>query len=495
MLKRLSFNFYFRYGQNAVKRNKIKRGIISIFCTLAVAFCGMSFGFLGEISTELDGNMKNISERLLVLVNDSVGEGTKSTVSGVPFQDLVFYKPIPSQDFKKIKNINGIESIEPVIIFPSFSTIVEAFAPGGDGFDEEKIERIETCNISFSNADGLSEQRVVRMALSEELKPGELTGSFYALSCPSIDYVEQRCQTIDSAVSKGIYISDVFAGQLGILPEHLNQLNISVDLCVPICRLDNYGFLGDIKTEFYDDFYTQIAVKFPVRGIFTSSNLLYSFYMPSELMLEIMEKAKEEKFYEASSYLKAYNETLIDRYGEAKLLDWSPNTYYITVENVADIESVKNGISQIDPNYIVAHEYQDIDAGKEIIDNTHNVMVYISFAILSVVLLLTALVYVSLIDKRKYEFAVLRANGLTKREVRRVVYAEMALQFALIFVAGLLFAALIYFIGGRWLGYPFQFDGLTVLWLFLISLGAVVLPTVISLLFVNRLEPDQVMRN
>ena len=122
-------------------------------------------------------------------------------------------------------------------------------------------------------------------------------------------------------------------------------------------------------------------------------------------------------------------------------------------------------------------------------------MIYISLAVLAIVLLLTALIYVNLIDKRKFEFAVLRANGLTKKEVRKVVFAEMALQFVLIFLASIVFAAVILLIGKMLLGYPFTFDVMTFLWLALISLGAVMIPTVVSLLFVNKFEPDRVMRN
>ena len=122
-------------------------------------------------------------------------------------------------------------------------------------------------------------------------------------------------------------------------------------------------------------------------------------------------------------------------------------------------------------------------------------MIYISFVVLGVVLLLVALIYVSLIDKRSFEFAVLRANGLTKKEVRKVIYSEMLLQFIWIFVLGIIFATAIYLIAGVWLGYAFQFDAITMLWLFTISLASIVLPTAISLLFVNKFEPDAVMRN
>ena len=122
-------------------------------------------------------------------------------------------------------------------------------------------------------------------------------------------------------------------------------------------------------------------------------------------------------------------------------------------------------------------------------------MLYISYAVLGIVLLLMALIYVSLIDRRKFEFAILRANGMTKREVRKIIYSEMLFQLIRIFIVGIILAGLIYLIAGVWLGYPFRFDGMTVLWLFVISLGSIVLPTVISLLFVNRFEPDEIMRN
>ena len=120
-------------------------------------------------------------------------------------------------------------------------------------------------------------------------------------------------------------------------------------------------------------------------------------------------------------------------------------------------------------------------------------MIYITSAILVIVLLLMTLIYVSLIDKRQFEFAILRANGMTKREVRKTIYLEMLLQFLKIIILGIGFAFVVYYVGSSW--YAFQFDWITVLWLFVLSLGSLLLPTVVSLFFVNKFEPDQIMRN
>ena len=181
--------------------------------------------------------------------------------------------------------------------------------------------------------------------------------------------------------------------------------------------------------------------------------------------------------------------------GESKIIDWTPNTYYITVKDAQDIERIKSEIVQINPNFALRHEYQNLEASRDAINNTRDVMVYVSFAVLGVVLLLMALIYVYLIDKRSCEFAILRANGMTKKEIRRIIYAEMLLQFASVFVLALIFAAGIYLVVGKWMGYALRFDWITLFWVFVTSLISIVLPIVISVLFVNRFEPDRVMRN
>ena len=99
--------------------------------------------------------------------------------------------------------------------------------------------------------------------------------------------------------------------------------------------------------------------------------------------------------------------------------EWSPNAYYIIADSVKNIESLKLELQKLDPNFKVVHFYQDFNAGIQLINNNRSVLLYISYSVLAVVLLLTALIYAGLIDKRKFEFAVLRANGLTKRKCGR----------------------------------------------------------------------------
>jgi ABC-type antimicrobial peptide transport system permease subunit len=109
-------------------------------------------------------------------------------------------------------------------------------------------------------------------------------------------------------------------------------------------------------------------------------------------------------------------------------------------------------------------------------------------------LCLSAIVYVNIIDKRKYEFAMLRANGLTKGEIRKLVMIEMAVQAVWTFAVSLLLAWVVFLILSNTIG-GFQFDWMTVMWLAVISVVSVILPSVVALVLTNKYEPDAIMRN
>lgn len=498
MPNKLSFNFYLKYSHNTIKRNKLKKSIVSVLCAAAVAFCGMSFGFLNDVSKYFQDNMQNVLDRLLIVTNPT--DGMPLSYVG----DFFSYCPMTAKEEEALREIEGVEFFEPLVVFPKISVFSMDFAlpVNPDDFNQERADRAQICHISLSNANGLQIEKNLSTVLPEELKPGDvLSPLFDILSYPSAGYMDQRCASIDDSVEVGGYLSSDLALMLGITPDDLNKLTVEMDVMIPVCRIDGFQLVGNDdeweREKSYADFFSRKTIRFEVRGI-NYQNDQYGrdyIYLPAEYMLKEIDNMSTEKIDQAKEYVDLSNYHYAESQGESKIIDWAPNTYYITVKNVQDIERIKTEVAQINPNFAVIHQYQNLEAGKEIIDNTHNVIIYISFAVLGVVLLLVSLVYVSLIDRRKFEFAILRANGLTKKEVRKVIYSEMLLQFIGIVALEIIFAVAIYLIAGVWLGYPFQFDGMTVLWLFIISLGAIVLPTLISLIFVNKFEPDKVMRN
>jgi len=161
------------------------------------------------------------------------------------------------------------------------------------------------------------------------------------------------------------------------------------------------------------------------------------------------------------------------------------------VKDVSYIDAVKKEILKIDPTFKIIHEYQDYEAVMESVDNSQKMVLYVSLAILAVILCLSAIVYVNIIDKRKYEIAMLRANGLTKGEIRKLVMSEMGVQAVITFVVSLLLAWAGYEVLSRTVG-GFTFSWMTVMWLGVIS---VILPSGVALVLSSRYEPDQILRN
>jgi ABC-type antimicrobial peptide transport system permease subunit len=158
------------------------------------------------------------------------------------------------------------------------------------------------------------------------------------------------------------------------------------------------------------------------------------------------------------------------------------------------MNEVKKDIANIGSDLVILGKYQNVDAIGESFDNTQRIVQYTALSILIVILILSAIMFVNMIDKRKYEFAMLKANGLTKHEIRKLVISEMLTQATLVFIVSLLLAWLaIWFLSCFYI--EFLVNWSTILWLALISLCSVIPPSIVSLIFVNKYEPDAVMRN
>ncbi len=498
-----------KYSLNSLKKDRLKKELVTLASAAAVAFCALCGGYMNQYAAAQQERIKNVSERQLIVFNHTFSENYLTGENA----------GIDPEEAERFKGIEGVETVSPVLFFVSDWHITAGVSKYNltELFSEEELEKGSSLYFGFYNRNGLSRT-------ADEISYLDADGnqsSLYTVQSYAIEnYYDPRCDVLDLSVKDGAYITRQFADAIGLTGDMLNGLTLEFDIWVPIAEIGAPVYIQDTSyvngkevteeywSRFHSKYYEKARISVPVRGIFDAGTLSSSYakseiYMPASVMMKTVYQHIDVSGEEASYYIKELEKKndyanypvppTVDT--EFSVQSWRPAAYEVIVENLIQVPSAKEAIAAVSPNFDVIQEYQNITAGLQYVSNTRNVMVYISLAVLAVVFLLTALVYVSLIDKRKYEFAVLRANGLTKREVRRVVYAEMALQFALIFVAGLLFAGLIFFIGGKWLGYPFQFDWMTVLWLLLISLGAVVLPTVISLLFVNKFEPDQVMRN
>ena len=107
-----------------------------------------------------------------------------------------------------------------------------------------------------------------------------------------------------------------------------------------------------------------------------------------------------------------------------------------------------------------------------------------------------AIIYINSTVGRKYEFAILKANGLNNRETLKIALSEAFIQLFGITIFALIIALLISGI----VNLLFSFNVLTlsiktVAIIVSTALIAVLVPTIGSIIIMNHVKPDRILRN
>lgn len=166
------------------------------------------------------------------------------------------------------------------------------------------------------------------------------------------------------------------------------------------------------------------------------------------------------------------------------------------VKNYNDIDFTVEKLEKINPNFKAVSAYQDIDSMNELLSNVRDTASWIIIAVLVIVLILMAIIYINSTVGRKYEFAILKANGLNNRETLKIALSEAFIQLFGITIFALIIALLISGI----VNLLFSFNVLTlsiktVAIIVSTALIAVLVPTIGSIIIMNHVKPDRILRN
>ena len=127
------------------------------------------------------------------------------------------------------------------------------------------------------------------------------------------------------------------------------------------------------------------------------------------------------------------------------------------------------------------------------IKDTASVIVMI---VLGIVFLLMAIIYINRTLGRQYEIAVMKANGLKKLEINRVALSEALLHIILVAVLAVVMSVGIMNLINLIFSFELvSFSLETILCILLVSSLSVVIPVLGSLLIMNRVKPDRLLRN
>jgi ABC-type antimicrobial peptide transport system permease subunit len=298
--------------------------------------------------------------------------------------------------------------------------------------------------------------------------------------------LDKQCAILDESVEKGVYLTEAMAKNCNL--ERLNQTTIEFDAFIPFKdsrKVVTYTS-GDATGEFESRIisYGQEKIRLPIRGILRATK--QEPYTGSDDVAILME---------ASQMMELVKQHTSSNLTEGEE-NWLPSAYFVFVKDYEDLEPVREHLFRLDPNFKVGYKIQQTELMKEAVQNIQNIMLYVSLAILSIVFFLMAIIYVNLVDKRKFEFAVLRANGLTIHELQALVLTEALIQIIKTIIFSALFGLIILFAVNNYVFSSNEaiFDLKALGVIALTSVLSIFLPTIISLYFANKFSPDQIMR-
>lgn len=494
---RLKWPFFFRYQIKSGRKGQILKNITTVICALSIAFTALSTGYISDFAEQQSRNFQAVSERELIVVNQY--DPKYPTVSA--FQEET--PSLSESEIEQLQQIEGAETFGPVVFFRNRTELWEedleiysSAVPETGMFnsyieyqnDYGKTGKVGFCATEYYNTE-----------TGENLyDAGEdiISGGYYIASYFTYESMDLKCKWIDQSVepNQGIYISSALFDSMGLEKKDLYNMKLTIDAAIPIKRMISVATATPDEGDSYcfdmaNDWCVKKQITFPIRGVMDSFAVNSPICAPFDIMMNYIEENTVDALPDSFHVVIPDADTWFN-----DIYEWRPWAYYLMAEDISKIEQIKQSVALINENFTVLHEYQDYEALMESVDNSQRVVLFTSLAILSVVLFLMAIIYINIIDKRKFEFAMLKANGLTKQEIRKLVWSEMGIQAIVTFLVSLLLAWILvmvlpYFVGG------FKFDWLTVIWIAVISLVSIILPSLIALIFSNKYEPDKIMRN
>ena len=457
------------YATKAIRKGVIQKILLLILCGISIAFAA-NISSIGDGFVDYQNELiKKISDRKVFVIN--------FTAPLQSYVDVDEHLSLSSDVIDKLHSINSIDTSYPFLEFRSV------------GYDYDKNDLYNSTTIIVSenereksyafNSENNSDYSSVAII---PYYPEDLINDRIAVKFP-----------ISSDTSEGdIYLSHELSHLLNIDAKTDSPVKITLDMGIPVATTDvelsvsnvNSSYKADVDVSIVSTFEMDVAgvLDYDYKNEYSSSgnNIIY---MPIDVMLDYL-KAAQAKY--------AANKTSED----TDLNEWNPSSYVLYLKGYNDVKPAIKKIESIDPNLKATSAYQDVVSMNEMMGSIKSTATYVIIVVLLIVLILMTIIFINNTLNRKYEIAVLKANGLNKVEIFGIVISEALIHLLTTFMVSVLFALLI----GGIINLFFSFDIIgfsikTAVILLAISSIAIIAPTAGSLLIINSFKPDRIMRN
>lgn len=460
-----SFAHSIKYAVKTMKRSKFLKALMIVLCAISIALAACISGIGEGLVKHQESLLETISDKEVFLINFTAPLQT--------YVDVDENLSISAAEETAISKISSIDSIYPYLEFRSV------------GYDFIQDTFFDSCNVEVAT-DGRASTYTFNEANDHYKKI--VVAPYY-----KEDNVEKRViNSFETDATEKIYFSYELANVLGLANSSLSDVQISLSIGVPMGTTDvNLNVSSSESSYMADIDVSKIApISFELSGVLdhdfknrrsASGNMI--IYMPIDTMLRYMNSIKAT--IDPSLFHKDYG-----------INEWRPSAYVSFVKNYNDIDFTVEKLEKINPNFKAVSAYQDIDSMNELLSNVRDTASWIIIAVLVIVLILMAIIYINSTVGRKYEFAILKANGLNNRETLKIALSEAFIQLFGITIFALIIALLISGI----VNLLFSFNVLTlsiktVAIIVSTALIAVLVPTIGSIIIMNHVKPDRILRN
>ena len=399
-----------------LRRKEYKLNKILIFVSaFIVAIASLSVGFGDAFSASQKKFVNSISDRSLLVINDTLGiDATADYEEAVSFD---------KEAIEFIENIPKVDKLFPFYAFASYG-----MTPDFDGRASVTIYRDDN-NIlverEYENtyvADG--NEFYVSPIFDEENMSSYL--------------IEGSLNTLDS---DSVYLTHLMATDLTDNVEGLIGKEIEINCYVPTklyiseatkpkSKAENEKGVSDEMVEIDGCVSKLVKIEKKVAGILNNSYQNDKNTNNGKMIL---------MNYETMSNIIDYNkETLESRVFpdyEEKLLE--PSMLVVYVSNFDDLKDVENKISNYSPFISVINRSGDIEETKNNLAGIKYTMLAVSAVLIVIVTIMFSLLYYFKNRDRKGEIGILKALGLNQMDVLKLIGMDMVKNTLLTFGASI----------------------------------------------------------
>lgn len=441
------------------KRNRVSRLAMIVLCAFAIAICSCSATFGTGVVNKQKETMNMLSNREVFATN--------LTVPGDRILDYAENLCLSDEEMDFIGRCSDGAAVYEYFEFKSTGYDYEK----GDYISESALTAGEkTVNFSVYNSAAEGRQMYTVIPYYPEQ---EMSGK-----------IEKKLSENET----GIFISGELAKLIG---DSERGLQIGINVRVPVYLFETImqNYVDDTVTEYEIDIdmttaYSSLlevegVVRSDINNNYTDSGD-YIIYMPYEKMREILDTCIEG----------------VSKEGEFYSAEWNPSAMVVYAKDYTVIDSLVEDIKSVSPNLKCISQYQNIAVMNESIASVRQVMSVFGIIVLLIVVALMSIIYINRISGRKFEFAILKANGLRRGELKRLLFFESGIEVIYtVFVSVVMLFLLrglseVVFGSGMLDINPGMFIRAA-----LISLVAINIPVFLALSRINKYSPEKILRN